>query len=80
MLKNIPQHLKRELFQVIYHVTFRCNAKCKFCFNWKELNQNKEKELSLEEINKISYSMPKFDWLLLSGGEPTLRTDLVYII
>lgn len=73
ILKN---YFKKGFFQLIYHVTFKCNSRCKFCFNWKELNKNGKEELSLEEINKISCSMPDFYWLLFSGGEPMLRNDL----
>lgn len=76
----ILKYLKKDFFQLIYHITFRCNSRCNFCFNWREINKNEEKELTLEEIEKISGSMPKFPWLLLSGGEPTLRNDLVEII
>jgi MoaA/NifB/PqqE/SkfB family radical SAM enzyme len=77
---SIKKYFKKDLFQLIYHVTFKCNARCKFCFNWKELNQNEKKELSLEEMNKIARSMPNFDWLLLSGGEPSLRQDIAEIV
>lgn len=80
MLENIRKYLKKDLFQVIFHVTFKCNSRCQFCFNWQELNQNGKIELSLSEIDKISRSMPYFPWLLLSGGEPTLRPDLVEVI
>ena len=80
MLEYIPQYIRKDFFQLIYHVTFRCNARCNFCFNWKDLNKNKKNELSLDEINKISHSMPNFPWLLLSGGEPLLRDDLEGII
>jgi len=80
MLEYIPQYIRKDFFQLIYHVTFRCNARCNFCFNWKNLNKNKKNELSLEEIDKISRSMPNFPWLLLSGGEPLLRQDLEEII
>lgn len=77
---SVKKYFKKDLFQLIYHVTFKCNACCKFCFNWKELNQNIKKELSLKEVNKIACSMPNFDWLLLSGGEPSLRQDIVEIV
>lgn len=33
-------------------------------------------ELSISEISKISFSMGRFDRLLISGGEPFLRGDL----
>jgi MoaA/NifB/PqqE/SkfB family radical SAM enzyme len=37
-------------------------------------------ELTLDELARITSSMPKFPWLLLSGGEPFLRADLPAII
>lgn len=63
---------------LIFFVTNRCNAKCKHCFYWKNLNQ--EDELSLEEIEEISKKLGTVRVLLLSGGEPVLRTDLFDII
>ena len=63
---------------VIFFVTNRCNAKCKHCFYWQNLN--KKDELSLEEIDKISKKLGMVQVLLLSGGEPVLRDDLFDII
>jgi MoaA/NifB/PqqE/SkfB family radical SAM enzyme len=70
---------KSELFQVIYHVTRKCNARCLSCFSWQR-TQIDTPELSMDEIRKISSSMPRFPWLLLSGGEPFLRDELPEII
>ena len=76
----IQKYLKRYPIFVTFFVTSKCNAKCKHCFYWKEiLDYNKTKELSIEEINKISKSMHKFPILLISGGEPFLRKDLAEI-
>ena len=55
-------------------VTSQCNAKCKHCFYWENLNQNND--LSFEEIENLSRSLEKVDVLLISGGEPFLRKDL----
>lgn len=66
----------RRLFQVIYHVTFRCNAKCSFCFNLDQLNKRLDEELSVEEVDRFTRSLPRFEWLMISGGEPFLRPDL----
>lgn len=63
---------------VIFFVTNRCNAKCRHCFYWQELN--KKDDLSIEEISKISKNLGKVQVLLLSGGEPVLRDDLFEII
>lgn len=61
--------------QLIFFVTCRCNCQCVHCFYWNELNQDKE-ELTLEEIEKIAKGIPRLLSLSLTGGEPTLRSDL----
>ena len=77
--------LRRLLFKenamplhLTFFVTGRCNARCKMCFYWKELNKEKD-ELKLDEIRKISSSMDSIGWLILTGGEPFLRKDLAKI-
>ncbi|MBI4830123.1 MAG: radical SAM protein [Candidatus Lindowbacteria bacterium] len=70
---------RNSLFQVIYHVTRKCNSRCVSCFSWQRTEVNTP-ELSIEEIRRISATMPEFPWLLLSGGEPFLREDLPEII
>ena len=68
----------RELDTLIFFVTSRCNSKCRTCFYWEELNQTGD--LSFEEIRQLSATMPKFNEIWLSGGEPTLRQGLVPIL
>jgi len=75
--KFIGNIFNKKLQNMIFFVTARCNSKCIGCFNWKELN--KKDDLTLEEIEKISKSMPKIEHILFSGGEPTLREDLAEI-
>lgn len=73
---------KFSLDGLIFFVTDRCNFKCKTCFyiNGTGYNTGKvEKELSIDEIRKISSSIGKFSTLLISGGEPFLRDDLAEI-
>lgn len=65
-------HLPNEL---IFFVTTRCGYKCKTCFYWQELNTGKN-ELTLEEIRKISASLSDMSRVLVTGGEPYLRSDL----
>lgn len=65
---------------IVFFVTSKCNARCKMCFYWKEIeNSNQKKELTIEEIKKISLNMPRFYSLAISGGEPFLRNDLAEI-
>jgi MoaA/NifB/PqqE/SkfB family radical SAM enzyme len=63
---------------VILFVTSRCNAFCRTCFYHEELNQ--PGDLTFEQIEKISSTMPPVTDLWLSGGEPTLRRDVPEII
>ena len=63
---------------MIFFVTSVCNAKCRTCFYWEELNQRGD--LTWDEIRKLAFSMPQFSDLWLSGGEPMLRRELTDII
>lgn len=64
---------------LIFYVTNRCNARCKHCFYWRQLN-NKDSELGLEKIKKVALSLKKpLDLLVITGGEPFLRKDIVEI-
>lgn len=69
----------RKLESVFLFVTGRCNAKCKMCFYAEDMDK-KEKDLTFEEIKKISETAGQFNRLWVSGGEPTLREELPDII
>jgi MoaA/NifB/PqqE/SkfB family radical SAM enzyme len=68
----------KRLKLVIFFVTSVCNARCRTCFYWEELNQRGD--LTWDEIQKLSRTMPRFTDLWLSGGEPMLRKELTDII
>ena len=69
---------RKRLGLVIFFVTSVCNAKCRTCFFWQELNQRGD--LTWDEIQRLSETMPHFKDFWLSGGEPMLRRDLCDII
>ena len=68
----------RRFNLLIFFVTSRCNAKCDFCFYWDHLNH--QGDLTMDEIRKVSATMPRFDRLLFSGGETFMRKELVDIV
>lgn len=69
---------QKKLKTVIFFVTSGCNAKCRTCFYWDELNRRGD--LTWDEIQKLSATMPRFTDLWLSGGEPMLRRELTDIV
>jgi len=68
----------QPLFGLFFQITNRCNAKCLMCFNWQKLNKVNN-ELSLDEIKRFTKSIGHLPHLILGGGEPFLRDDLVEI-
>lgn len=63
---------------LILFVTSRCNARCGTCFYWQELNH--EGDLTFDELDGLSRTMPRFEELWLSGGEPMMRPRLGEIV
>ena len=57
-------------------LTYRCNSRCSMCSIWKYPTLPEE-EISLETMDKIPNGI---DYLNLTGGEPTLRQDLIEIV
>src|SRR4029077_9136624 len=77
---QLVRSTKREkrLGTVILFVTSRCNSFCQTCFYHEELNR--PGDMTFEQIEKVSRTMPPITDLWLSGGEPTLRHDAPQII
>lgn len=70
---------KKPLFLTVF-VTARCALNCGHCFYREELNNGKqETELTLEEWDRLTDGCPNFPKLIITGGEPFLRKDLVDI-
>ena len=67
-----------QLPELIFSVTNHCNHACKMCYYHQTLAETM-REMSLEEIERVSRSLGSIDRLWLSGGEPLLRKDLVEI-
>lgn len=85
MILSAPLDIGRQMFRalfaphnyLIFFVTARCNARCPFCFYWREVDAaGGRSELSLEEIRAFTEKAGHLLYLSIGGGEPTLRDDL----
>ncbi|MBN2734761.1 MAG: GTP 3',8-cyclase MoaA [Methanomicrobiaceae archaeon] len=61
-------------------LTSKCNLKCKYCHREGEVSP--KEEISLNDISEILKTAAKFNMnsVKFTGGEPTLRKDIVEII
>jgi len=57
-------------------LTYRCNSTCSMCHIWQNPTLPQE-EVTLETLDKIPEGI---DFLNLTGGEPTLREDLLEVV
>ena len=66
-----------------YSVTAACQSRCKTCnigLKYQQDPERKERDLKLEEIEKIFQTLGRVYFFNVSGGEPFLRKDLPEII
>lgn len=69
--------------QAIWVINEECNLKCHFCNFWKGIyRQGDKKILTTSEVKNIIYKISrlKIPYLLLTGGEPFLRDDMLEIL
>ena len=64
---------------LILYVNNICQLRCDMCFYWDSM-QKKTVQMSLDEITKISKSLPNLFQLTLTGGEPSLNKNLPEIV
>jgi len=67
-------------YSLIFQVTNICNSRCVTCFNWKILNKDTDKEMTLSEIDQFTKKLGNLRIVTLGGGEPFLRDDLPEIV
>jgi MoaA/NifB/PqqE/SkfB family radical SAM enzyme len=79
MLHELAVMRRHSFDMLIFFVTGQCNSRCRHCFYWRNTGPE-HKGPSLENVRRLSRSLPAFRTLLLSGGEPTLRSDLAELV
>ncbi len=63
-----------------FFVTDRCNARCAFCCLFEDRDANSQHELRPDEVARLAEHIDPLELLMLTGGEPTLRSDLVELV
>lgn len=85
MIRYFPQWVINKIWkpvlplELIFFVTGRCNFRCKHCFI-REFSPDSSADLSLEVITRLASDLPNLMVLMLTGGEPFLRSDLSEIV
>ena len=68
---------KKEPLSIVHFLTNRCNARCSFCFIDFENPEIFKKELSLDEIEKLTKNLGSSILNVnFTGGEPFARKDI----
>ncbi len=72
--------MERRLVEVAFEVTYKCNLRCRHCYNRKNLSNKEEMETrevfkALEIIRRFGAEKVKF-----GGGEPLTRRDFFEIL
>ena len=73
--------IKKKPIFVAWHVTYRCNLRCKFCNFWKQ-SIDISKELTVEQYERSIPKLLKMGVRVVNfaGGEPCIRKDLPEIV
>lgn len=75
------RHNKIKLISAYLHVTNRCNLHCLGCYSYDE-KRNCAKDLDIEQLKCAALRLKEagLKSLVISGGEPFLRKDLVELL
>lgn len=77
--ESLAEPLLHRPRQLILTVTDRCNHFCDMCYYHGSLNRRTHL-LTLAEYARLAAELPELELLLISGGEPFLREDLIDIV
>ena len=64
-------------YKATFAITYRCNLKCSICRIW---DQPPVPEMSVTDIGQVFRNFKNLAWLDLTGGELTLREDVLEVI
>ena len=68
---NVPPVSEKSKVGLVIAITHKCNLNCSICF----VPKREREDLTAEQIKKI-IEEAEIPWIVMSGGEPTVRKDL----
>ncbi len=79
---SLPQNATSSPRAMFFEITKKCNGSCVECFMDSNAKKWPKKEATLNEIKDIltQFSESGGDYIRLTGGEPTTRTDFFNIV
>ena len=82
IVNNARFFFQQGPLHLLFYPTSQSNLFCKHCFNYDRQDNlggdtGRSDELSLDEIEQISYKFGNLKSLTVTGGEPFLRKDIV---
>lgn len=74
----LPRETTEKVDHISLHVTYRCNLSCSYCYSSKYRNLDVSNELNASQWKRIidECISIKCQSVYITGGEPTLRSDL----
>ncbi|MDD5005947.1 MAG: radical SAM protein [Candidatus Omnitrophica bacterium] len=70
--------MERDLRRLDIKLSFKCNNHCKFCVQGEKRNYCKDR--SSENVKNILMNFKKRDYVVFTGGEPTIRADIFELV
>lgn len=73
--------IDKNLLNVIYYTTYRCNLNCDYCFN-KKRREETNYEPTIQDTDNLIKNISKYKigTFLCYGGEPTIAENFLYLI
>jgi MoaA/NifB/PqqE/SkfB family radical SAM enzyme len=77
---SIPLGFALPPIRITLELTYKCNLRCRMCYQRDERKRRRGRELTEGEIKKIINQMLPKTLITLTGGEPLVRKDALKII
>jgi len=80
--EEVRQLQRIELGKCYFHIVQACNLKCPTCYSWRPRRNARKYELSTQMVGEALRQIKELGLteLVISGGEPLIRRDIIEIL